>query len=150
MATKSGLLATINGFITAVITQTKHRSSMSAVVDELYPNVVTDSQATETYTTKAGTNLNYSITMHKSGNQVFIKGTVNNTTTSALPPQNVFTWKTSEYKPKSGVNDFTFKGILGTDLMINLFINNNVLAITSSIPPLAVYSFQYVTYIAQD
>lgn len=150
MATKSGILATINGFITAIITQAKVRSAYSTIVDELYPNVVTDSQATETYTTKAGSVLNYSITMHKSGNQVFIKGTVTNNTTLAVDPQNVFTWKTNAFKPKSGINDFTFRAINGTSGNINLFINNSVLALTSSIPALTSYTFDYKFYIAQD
>jgi hypothetical protein len=123
---------------------------MSAVVDELYPTVVTDSQSSETYTTKAGANLNYSITLHKSGNQILVKGTITNNTTLALDPQNVFTWKDTAFRPKSGVNDFTFRAIYGTGSNINLFINNSVLALTSSIPALGVYSFEYVLYIAQD
>jgi len=150
MATKSAILATINGFITAIITQAKVRSAYSTVVDELYPTVVTDSQATETYTTKSGTNLNYSITMHKSGNQVLIKGTITNNTTLALSAQNVFTWKDTAFRPKSGVNDFTFRAIYGTGGNINLFINNSVLALTSSINALGSYSFEFVVYIAQD
>ena len=93
MATKAGLLATINGFITAVITQAKHRSSMSAVVDEIYPTEVTDNQTTQTYTTKAGTNLNYTITIVKSGNIAHISGIITNNLEIALPNPLVFTWK---------------------------------------------------------
>jgi len=91
MATKANLLSTINGFITAVITQAKHRSSMSAVVDEIYPSNVTDSQTTETYTTKAGTNFSYSIRITKSGNIAHIKGEVRNITNSLQSSQNIFT-----------------------------------------------------------
>jgi hypothetical protein len=46
MATKANLLSTINGFITAVITQAKHRSSMSTVVDEIYPTVYIEDETT--------------------------------------------------------------------------------------------------------
>jgi len=108
MATKTSLLTTINGFITSVITQTKHRSSMSAVVDEIYPTQVTDSQTSETYTTKAGTNINYSITVIKSGNIAHVKGTVTNNTSSLIGSQNIFTWKNNEFRPKSGFNDVSF------------------------------------------
>jgi hypothetical protein len=149
MATKSGILATINGFITAIITQAKVRSAYSTVVDEIYPNVVNDSQATETYTTKAGSTLSYSITMHKSGNQVFIKGTITNLTSVLVGSQNVFTWKETAFKPKSGVNDFTFRAFNGS-AVLNLFINNNVLSITSFMSANAVYSFEYQLFIAQD
>ncbi|MFY8170074.1 MAG: hypothetical protein ACOVK2_03040 [Candidatus Fonsibacter sp.] len=149
MATKSGILATINGFITAIITQAKVRSAYSTVVDEIYPNVVTDSQLAETYTTKSGSTLGYSITMHKSGNQVFIQGRITNLTALLISPQNVFTWKDTAFKPKSGVNDFTFKAISGTS-SVNLFVNNNVLSLTSSMPANGVYSFEYQLFIAQD
>ena len=150
MATKTSLLTTINGFITAVITQAKHRSSMSAVVDEIYPSNVTDSQATETYTTKAGTSINYSIRITKSGNIAHISGTVRNTTSGILNPQNIFTWKNNEFKPKSGVNDFTFKALNGSN-EVTLFLNNNVLSLTTNILPTSTnYSFDFKTYITQD
>jgi hypothetical protein len=149
MATKAGILATINGFITAIITQAKVRSAYSTLVDEIYPNVVTDSQLAETYTTKAGSTLGYSITMHKSGNQVFIQGRITNLTALSIGAQNVFTWKNTEFKPKSGVNDFTFKAISGT-AQINLFLNNNVLSLSSSMPANGVYTFEYQLFIAQD
>jgi hypothetical protein len=150
MATKTGLIATINGFLTAIITQAKVRSSASAVVDEIYPNSVTDSQATETYTTKAGTSINYSIRIVKSGNVAHISGTVRNTTSGSLPSQNVFLWKSNEFRPKSGVNDFTFKAFNGSN-SVDLFINNNVLSLSSSILPTSTnYSFDFKTYITQD
>jgi len=150
METKTNLISAVNGFLTAIITQSKVRDAQLEVIDEIYPDAVTDSQATETYTTKSGTNLNYTISLLKSGNKVLIKGTITNTTTLALSAQNVFTWKDTEFRPKSGVNDFTFRAIYGTSNNINLFINNNVLALTSSINALGSYSFEFVAYIAQD
>jgi hypothetical protein len=150
MATKTSLLTTINGFITAVITQAKHRSSMSAVVDEIYPSNVTDSQATETYTTKAGTSINYSIRITKSGNIAHISGTVRNTTAGILGSQNVFTWKDNEFRPKSGVNDVKFDAFNGAN-KITLFLSNNVLFLETSILPTSTnYSFDFKTYITQD
>jgi len=42
MATKSGLITAINGFIVSVVSVVKHRNSMLEVVNELYPTAVTD------------------------------------------------------------------------------------------------------------
>jgi len=149
MATKSNLITALNGFITAIITPTKHRNANNAIVDEIYPTQVTDSQATETYTTKAGTNINYSITVIKSGNIAHIKGTVTNNTSSLLGSQNVFTWKNNEFRPKSGVNDVNFIASNANN-SIRLFLNNNVLSVTSPMQPITTYSFEFQTYITQD
>lgn len=150
MATKTGLISTINGFLTAIITQAKVRSSASAIVDEIYPNSVTDSQATETYTTKVGSGINYSIRIVKSGNVAYISGTIRNTTSGILPSQNVFLWKSNDFKPKSGVNDLIFKAFNGSN-PIDLFLSNNVLFLQSSILPTSTsYSFDFKTYITQD
>ncbi len=150
MATKATLLSTINGFLTAVITQLKHRNSMSAVVDEMYTTSVTDTQANETYTTKAGTSINYSIRIIKSGNIAHISGTVRNTTSGILSPQNIFTWKTNDFRPRSGVNDFVFKAFNGGN-EVTLFLNNNVLSLSTNILPTSTnYSFDFKTYITPD
>jgi hypothetical protein len=151
MATKANLLSTINGFITAVITQAKHRSSMSTVVDEIYPSNVTDSQTTETYTTKAGTNFSYSIRITKSGNIAHIKGEVRNITNSLQSSQNIFTWKDNEFKPKSGINDFNFKAFTSGG-EITLFLSNNVLFMQDVAVAVAntTYRFEFITYITQD
>lgn len=150
MATKSEILSTINGFLTAIITQAKVRSASATIVDELYPTVVTDSVDNETYTTKAGANLDYSITIHKSGNVCHIKGTVINNQTYSLDAQNIFTWKDTPFKPKASVNNFTFRAIFGTSNNINLFLSDAGLNLTSSINALGSYSFNYQFYIAQD
>jgi hypothetical protein len=153
MATKSAIVA----YILARwgdITSPKRvplldREVSNAIVDEIYPSNVTDSQTTETYTTKSGTNINYSIRITKSGNIAHIQGVVTNTTASLLSPQNAFTWKDTEFRPKSGVNDIAFKGYNGTN-QVSLFINNNVLAVTSNMGALFSYSFDFKTYITQD
>lgn len=152
MATKTGLISTINGFLTAIITQAKVRSSASSVVDEIYPDSVTDSQATETYTTKAGSVINYSIRIVKSGNIAHIKGEIRNTTTGILPSQNVFLWKSNEFRPKSGINDVSFDAYnANNNSTTRLFLSNNVLFISSSIIPSSTnFVFDFKTYITQD
>lgn len=148
MATKTGILATINGFITAVITQAKHRSSMSTVIDEIYPSRITDTQATETYTTKAGANITYSIQIIKSGNIAHIKGSINNTTGLFLVPQNVFTFKENEWKPLSALNSiiyFTARNASGT---IRMTLDSTGLSTFSTMPDQE-FNFEFITYITQ-
>jgi hypothetical protein len=135
MATKAGILSTINGFITSVITQAKHRSSMSTVVDEIYPNNVTDTHLTETYTTK-------------SGNIAHVKGTITNVTGLFLTPQNIFLWKSNEFRPKSAVNELLFTARNSTD-SVRLFLSNNVLAV-NTVMGLGTFNFEFITYITQD
>ncbi len=150
MATKSNLVTTLNGFITAVITQLKHRNANNAIVDEIYPISVTDTQTSETYTTKAGVNLIYFIRITKSGNIAHISGIVRNTTPNILSSQNIFMWKTNEFTPKSGVNDFSFIAYNGAN-QATLFLNNNVLALVGSILPTSTnYTFDFKTYITND
>ena len=148
MANKATILSNINGFLTAVITQAKVRSASLEVVNELYSNAVSDNQTTETYTTKAGTALNYSFTLKKSGNEVMIKGTITNNGFSVLSSQNVCTWKDTEYKPKSGLT-YIFDAVQGSN-KVKCFINNNVFAITSPMNS-GVYTIDnFQPYIAQD
>lgn len=98
MATKSGLIAAVNGFITSLITQTKHRDSMLEVINELYPTKVLDSNSTETYTTKNGTVITYSVQIVKQGRSVRINGSYNNTSALAIPVgTTIFTFKTNEF-----------------------------------------------------
>jgi len=151
MATKSGILTTINGFLTAIITQTKVRSASETIVDEIYPSVVNDSVDDETYTTKGVSgDLDYSITIHKSGNQCFIKGSVINNRTYSVDAQSIFTWKDSEYQPKATINNVTFRAIFGTGSNINLQLTDTGLNLTSSINALGSYTFDYKFYIAKD
>ena len=103
MAIKSAITTTVNGFITAIITQAKLRSGLSTLLDNFYPTPVNDSFATETYTTK-GSNANviYSIRLSKVGRQVNIIGTISNTGSSVINPGYVvFTWKSNEFYPET-------------------------------------------------
>jgi len=151
MATKTNFLSTINGFITALITQAKVRSAFSTVSDELYPASVIDTNSTETYTTKVGSIITYSIRIVKTGNICRVKISVTNTgTTGVLSPQNIFTWKDTEYRPKSGVNDIQFYAESTSGARILLFLNNTVLSFTNTPMPIGTFFAEYTTYIAQD
>ena len=48
MAIKSSITSTINGFITAIITQTKLRSALSTLLDNFYPTVIYYTNSTTT------------------------------------------------------------------------------------------------------
>ena len=101
MATKSNLISAINGFLTSIITITKHRNSMAEVVNEIYPTVVSDSQTTETYTTK-NSNFSYSIEIIKQGRSVRIIGIYTSLMNFSLPSNvTVFELKDNEYKGTS-------------------------------------------------
>ena len=149
MATKTGILATINGFITAIITQAKHRSSMATVVDEIYPITITDSSDVEeqTYTTKSGTNITYSITIKKSGNIAHLKGTITNVSGLYLSTQPIFTWNESEFTP--AVMDVYFFAENSTD-KVRLKLNADGLSIFNSSMINATYNFDFKTYLTQD
>ena len=150
MATKAGLLATINGFITAVVNIAKHRSSMSAVVDEIYTNAVVDSNILETYTTKSGTNILYEITIKKIGNNAFIKIRVKNTTSNILASQNIYSWKESEYKPKISINEIKTQAWQGSN-RITIYLTNTTLSLVSDFQPSSQwFETDFITYITQD
>jgi len=154
MATKSTIQTLINTNLAdnTDILASEHRAVEDALLNELYPDSVTDSQATETYTTKAGSFINYSIRIIKSGNIAHIKGEIRNTTSGILPSQNVFLWKSNEFKPKSGVNDISFDAYnANNNSTARLFLSNNVLFISSNIIPSSTnFVFDFKTYITQD
>jgi len=148
MATKSTILSTINGFITAIITQAKHRSSMSTIVDEMYQNGVTDSNVTETYTTSLEADISYSITLHKSGNVGRVKGSITNNALVAVGVVEVFDFNNTEYKPKATFNNSKFLAYNDTNTIIcNL---GTSLTILGTIPSGETVEFEYITYITQD
>ena len=153
MATKANWLTTVNGFITAVITQAKLRSAFSTTADELYPSTVDDDYVSQTYTTTGTSTIRYNITIHKSGNSCHIKGIITNPNTAvALGGGNlgIFTWKTNQYKPKAGVNSFAFKAMTGATTQVNFFLDDAGLFINGSIPANTAVSFDYKFYIAAD
>jgi hypothetical protein len=97
MATKANLLSTINGFITAVITQAKHRSSMSTVVDEIYPTVYIEDETTNVVLDAQTAGLNYDFKIWKQGRTVFIQGFFTNINITSLSSPILADIKISEF-----------------------------------------------------
>ena len=125
----------------------------NALKNELYSDDVADTQITQNYTTKTGTNINYSMFMKKVGNNVFMKVTVTNATSSALSPQWIFDWKNNEYQPKAGAyNQYLEAKILGSgNSTVLLFLNSTGLRLASALPQSSmaeVLSFEF--YIAKN
>jgi hypothetical protein len=150
MATKTGILATINGFLTAIITQAKVRSASSTIVDEIYPTSVTDNDGIETYTTKSGTDIEYLIFIIKSGNIAHIRGQIRNTTNSFLTNQSIFTWKDNEFKPLSGIASNSYFFANNSSNAVRLRLSASGLEIfNNSLVPQQNFDFDFKTYITQ-
>lgn len=103
MGLKTVLTTLINNNIrnkTPKVIKTEHADVEQAIVDELYKAKVTDSNSTETYTTKNGTVVTYNITsIKKIGTYIRVDGSYTNTGISILPAGTVvFTFKDNEYK----------------------------------------------------
>lgn len=109
MATKSNLLSSINTQLTAIITQAKHRLSMSALVDELYPSVISDTQATTNVLTASNaTDRTYSLKIVKQGRCVTIKGRMKNTLTSIISNVPFATITNAEFLPSESTACYGF------------------------------------------
>jgi hypothetical protein len=99
MATKSSLISAINGFLTAIVTITKHRDSMLEVVNELYPTKVDDNSTDETYTTQTNANITYAIEIVKQGRNVRVDGTYTYSGLTALEAgTEIFSFKENQFK----------------------------------------------------
>lgn len=84
MATKTNLISAINGFLTAIITQTKVRSAALETVNELYPTLITETNLTTNVFTINSTPVAYVFKISKQGNRVNMSGFIHNTTGSIL------------------------------------------------------------------
>ncbi len=102
MATKANLISAVNGFITSIVNITKHRNSMLEVVNELYGNQVSDTQATTNVVTRNFAASTYNLTFTKTGRMVYVYGTIINVSTS-IPNNSIIADITnSEFAPQSG------------------------------------------------
>ena len=110
MATKSTLLTNINGFITAVITQAKHRSSMLEVVNEIYPSLQTETTATNVICT-SNANFTFDLRFLKTGRVVHIFGTIRNVSGDILGGgENVFQFNSTDFLPNQTTTFYSESG----------------------------------------
>ena len=92
MATKANLITDINGFLTSIVTISKHRNSMNEVVNELFP-------ISENYVQESG-DIQYDLTFTKSGNKCLFTGSIKNTTSSIIGNTKLLDIPNSLYYPK--------------------------------------------------
>lgn len=152
MATKSGIIAYITARWGDITSPTRvpllDREVSNKIVDEIYPNSVSDSNITETYTTSS-TLMNYNITIHKSGNVAHISGSVQNPNHFLMSNPIVFVWKNSEFKPNTSTSLF-FLGVDNSKQPKVIGLNNSILTIQDSLDALGTVYFDFKTYITQD
>jgi len=144
--TKTELTSSIGTAIAIVVSRVKVLLGLSKIVDVLYPTAVTDTHLTQTYTTKAGTVFNYTISLVKHGNAVHISGIVTNTSGLSVTGQDVFDFKDTEYQPITGTSQ-SFKDATNT---VDFILRANNFGFSSVFPPLSTYFFEYKFYIAKD
>lgn len=149
MATKSNILSTVNGFITAIITQLKLRNGFSTIVDNIYPTPIYDTQATTNVYTKAGENFTYNIKIAKIGRVVHINGWFENITPSALGSQNLVTITDSEFLPFVFAQRQSIQAISTSGQVVTLGISGNTIRITTTTPSEVEFYFNG-TYIVKD
>ena len=120
MSNKTTLTSVVNGFITAIVTVTKVRNALAALIGEFYTTVLTDSNATETYTTKASSSLPYNARFTKQGTHCHLSLYFRNTgattiNASQTSPYKIFTIDEAELLPYDAADSFdsTFQKYVG-------------------------------------
>lgn len=142
---KTTILANINGFITAVITQLKVRNSLLELVNNLWSTTVTNTKSTSSLTplsitTPLQADINYELVVKRSGNIVHFTGYImNNASTPFAPFTDICNITDANYQAKA---------VLSTAVGISPFTGQNILLdfstklrCTSSIPAFSTFYF---------
>ena len=105
MAIKSSITSTINGFITAIVTVSKVRSSFDTIVDNIYPTPISDTQATTNVVTKIGAKFTYNLQFTKTGRNIHVYGNITNVSGSILNSvEEILEVTNSEFEPYTSYN----------------------------------------------
>lgn len=134
MATKSSITSTINGFITSLVSVAKVRSAFSTLLDNVYPTVVYDTNATTTIFTKADNDFIYDIKTAKIGRLVNICGSFTNDTESAISNQKLADITNTEYRTDALVVNHRIPAISESGLIIFLSLVGNSIDIVGTAP----------------
>jgi hypothetical protein len=117
MATKSGLIASVNGYITAVITQLKLRNGFLDIINELF-------QTTTTQTLTTGSEVFwYDLRYKKIGNIIFIDGYITSKYTYALESENLVTIPNSLFFAKTGQTTYSIAIVTSSSSIAQSFVN---------------------------
>jgi len=76
--TKSALTTALNGFITSLVSVTKHRNANNAIVDEIYATPIETTQSDTAILTVIGSNFGYELLFTKTGRMVNVSGFIDN------------------------------------------------------------------------
>lgn len=112
MATKAGLIAAVNGFITSVVNITKHRNSMLEIINELFAT-------TTNYTVSTGIDcFHYSLNFKKIGNVVYVDGYAKSQYTYTIYDPTFFVVPNGIYSPKRTATTTGNSDIFSTQLIV--------------------------------
>ena len=149
MANKTGLISTINGFLTAVITQLKVRNASLELVNVFFSPIVNNAKTSTSLTplsitTPENAYIDYNLNFKKEGNKVFVNGTIRNTSPASqtLSKLKVFTINNSEYIGKTGLIQY-INGIYTNGTTIRFSINDDYLRLAS----LGLAPFAYADFV---
>lgn len=133
-------------------TPAKDRAVAEALRDEIYSLEVVDTDATTNQVTKAVADVfTYEVTLKKTGNGVYMRVYLRNKTSSAVSPQNIFTWNSgSPFKAKSLTNNTVIQ-CWNNSNRIGLSIGPSGLFLMNSLSPsTSLYSTSFEFYIPED
>lgn len=108
---KSTIISNINGFITAVITQLKHRNSMLELVNNLWSTVYNDTKIGTSLTplsatTPLVTTIDYDLVLNRTGNKVAFVGWLYNSGSPAVGGTDICTIDIADLEAKSILSSF--------------------------------------------
>lgn len=152
MSTKTEIINVVNSIITPTVNTNKHKNSMLELINELYPtSYVSDTNLTETYTTKSGNDIEYNLKMIKQGNVCHFSVKFKNTTLTTLSGTNIFVFKNNQYRPSSDTLINFKTDNIATQLDVGISgATGGTLRVYSSIPPDTTFSFSFQTYLTQN
>jgi hypothetical protein len=154
MATKTGLIGIIDGFLTAIITQAKVRSSASAVVDEIYNTTYTENYYPATTTTTAITTTvslqkRYRILFNKSGNRVNCSGLIQNFDTNILSNTTWLNITNTEFQAKTFTFDQIFIARANSGETVRISLTGGTFYVLDNVIQARQYYFNF-NYITND
>jgi len=117
---KATFTTTINGFLTAVITQLKHRNSMLEVTNQLYPTITTETQLSNTITQESSSTKEYTLNIRKSASEVTMYGRIKNNTGSSISNSVIMTIVVAEYMPVDFTKVYGFSDSDNRPIKFNL------------------------------
>lgn len=144
---KSTILSTINGFLTAVITQAKVRSSHSTIVDNLWTAPIENAKITSSLTplsitTPLNADINYSVTVKRVGNIVYISGYITNAGVSTISSSDILEFTDTDFNGRTS----TYNSFIATNTSIYtdnalLGVDGTKLKLYSPLPVGSIYRF---------